>query len=185
MTKQHWLQAYETNSGKSPKEDLMWVVYTYGNWTVEIAGSLKADAWDEAEAVYTQNDDKGFIQHHHDIRLNKTVPIEVLLNKVESLTGVKRPEDPGCYHSGPTVKSKVRRLPVPTSIKKAVLGRLMLGEIKYGTELTVGWNKALSYLIEEEDDMVAYCVAANKLVYATFLSWVIWIRRALHVGKKA
>ena len=185
MSDEHWLEAYETSNGASPKEDLMWVVYTYGMWTVEIAGSLEENGWDEAEVIYTKDDDKGFIQHHHDIRLKERLPLIAMLNKIESTTPIKRPEDPGCAHAGQTVKSKLRKLPVPASIKQAVLGRLMLGEIKYGTELTVGWDKALQYLAEEEDDMVAYCVSANKVVYAILLSWLIWFRRLVYGPQKA
>ena len=179
MPKQHWLESFEVNSGASAREDLTWKVFEYGNWAVEVAGVTSTDVWTEAEAVYTKSYHSSFIQRYHEVR-GVYENLRALLTHIEKEARIQRPEDPGCEHEGVTVKSALVSLPVPHTIKDAVEDRLSLGETKYGTKLTVGWDKALQYLEEEEDDMVAYCLSANKKYYSVLLSWLIWARRKFH-----
>tara|TARA_R100000654_G_scaffold2744_5_gene10018 strand:+ start:3589 stop:4131 length:543 start_codon:yes stop_codon:yes gene_type:complete len=180
MPNTHWLEAFETNRGNNAREDLTWQVFEYGGWTVEVAGVKSTDVWTEGEAVYTKKYHSSFIHRYHEVR-GTYGSLYALLSHIEREAKIKRPEDPGCEHKGFTVKTALASLPVPSTIKDAVKLRLSIGENKYGTELTIGWKKALQYLEEEEDDMIAYCLAADKKLYAVMLSWVIWVRRKLHV----
>jgi hypothetical protein len=174
MPKQHWLESFEVNRGCQVKEGLVWRKYVYDGWEVEAGGDTKG-RWDNVEAVYKTKSMYRCIELR-DSYLSLWDALEHLA--VE--TKLVKPEDPGCEHKGTTVESYMRSVPLPKSLKKAVQSRLVLGEIKYGTKLTVGWDKALSYLEEEEDDMLAYCLSAKKPLYALLLGGLIWLRRRLH-----
>lgn len=179
MPKQHWLESFFTKEGESKREDIVWKAFSYNGWELELSGVASSGIWNVAEATYKKQYHNSFIYHHHEIRGHYDT-LYALLCHIEQVSAIDRPEDPGCDHSGASVANTIVSMALPFDIKKAVMRRLSMGKEKYGTELTVGWSKALSYLEEEEDDMIAYCVAANKKAYALLLGWLIWLRRKLH-----
>ena len=174
MPKSHWLESYEVKEGLNLKEQITWKEYKYSDWKIEVSGTTNS-LWDNAEATYDSPEGHSY----HEVR-GTYANLYDLLCCLEKAANLKRPEDPGCYHEGLTVKQSLRSFPLPPSIKSAVLGRLLMGEVKYGTKLTVGWDKALQYMEEEEDDMIAYCLSADKKLYTFILGWLIWLRRKLH-----
>ena len=174
MPKQHWLERFEVNRGCQVKEGLVWRKYEYKGWEIEAAGDAEGK-WDNVEAVHKTK------SMYRCVELRGTyTSLWDALEHIAAEAKLVKPEDPGCEHEGATVLSYMQALPLPSSIKKAVQARLRLGETKYGTKLTVGWDKALAYLAEEEDDMIAYCLSAQKPIYALLLGWLIWIRRKLY-----
>jgi hypothetical protein len=68
---------------------------------------------------------------------------------------------------------------LPKSIKASMLGRLELGQKRYGKPLRMGWDKSDAYLGEEELDMLTYGLAGGYFSYVFIIGWFVWFRQKL------